>query len=105
MESATSFYIEIQNPRLRLNIIMAEESLSPWGGIFANSGRARAYTHVLARAYSTRASMCILYTCLSSSPHRLNTLGRLHSHRGKNDKLRFLSFLTRLSEALGRLHR
>ena len=50
MESATSFYIEIQNPRLRLNIIMAEESLSPWGGIFANSGRARAYTHVLAHA-------------------------------------------------------
>ena len=34
MESATSFYIEIQNPRLRLNIIMAEES--PAGCMFCN---------------------------------------------------------------------
>ena len=75
MESASSFYIEIQNPRLRLNIIMAEESLSPWGGIFANSGRARAYTHVLARAYSTCASTCTIYTCFTRPHTRVNLTG------------------------------
>ena len=33
------------------------------GGIFSYCVRARAYTHVLARVYSTRASTCTIYTC------------------------------------------
>ena len=34
------------------------------GGIFANSGRARAYTHVLARVYSTRARVIPCQICM-----------------------------------------
>ena len=37
--------------------------ISPPGRIFSYCVRARAYTHVLARVYSTRASTCTIYTC------------------------------------------
>ena len=38
------------------------------GRMFSYCVRARAYTHVLARVYSTRASTCTLYTCFTL-PH------------------------------------
>ena len=43
-------------------------TISTPGCIFSYCGRARAYTHVLARVYSTRASTCTLYTCFTL-PH------------------------------------
>ena len=49
--------------------------LSCPGRIFSYCVRARAYTHVLARVYSTRASTCTIYTC-STLPHtRVNLTG------------------------------
>ena len=44
---------------------------------FANNGRARAYTHVLARVYSTRASTCTIYTCFTLPPTRVNPTATL----------------------------
>ena len=45
------------------------------GGIFSYCVRARAYTHVLARAYGTRASTCTLYTCFTLPHTRVNLTG------------------------------
>ena len=45
------------------------------GGIFSYCVRARAYTHVLARVYSTRASTCTIYTCFTLPPTRVNPTG------------------------------
>ena len=45
------------------------------GRIFSYCVRARAYTHVLARVYSTRASTCTLYTCFTLPPTRVNPTG------------------------------
>ena len=42
------------------------------GGIFSYCVRARAYTHVLARVYSTCASTCTLYTCFILPPTRVD---------------------------------
>ena len=50
-------------------------SLVAPGGIFSYCGRARAYTHVLARVYSTRASTCTLYTCFTLPHTRVNLTG------------------------------
>ena len=47
----------------------------PPGRIFSYCGRARAYTHVLARVYSTRASTCTIYTCFTLPPTRVNPTG------------------------------
>ena len=43
--------------------------------MFSYCIRARAYTHVLARVYSTRASTCTLYTCFTLPPTRVNSTG------------------------------
>ena len=55
---------------------------SPWwswhsspGSMFSYCVRARAYTHVLARVYSTRASTCTIYTCFTLPPTRVNPTG------------------------------
>ena len=45
------------------------------GRIFSYCVRARAYTHVLARVYSTRASTCTIYTCFTLPPTRVNPTG------------------------------
>ena len=45
------------------------------GRMFSYCGRARAYTHVLARVYSTRASTCTIYTCFTLPPTRVNPTG------------------------------
>ena len=45
------------------------------GRIFSYCVRARAYTHVLARVYSTRASTCTIYTCLTLPHTRVNLTG------------------------------
>ena len=43
--------------------------------MFSYCVRARAYTHVLARVYSTRASTCTIYTCFTLPPTRVNPTG------------------------------
>ena len=45
------------------------------GRIFSYCVRARAYTHVLARVYSTRASTCTIYTCFTLPHTRVNLTG------------------------------
>ena len=45
------------------------------GRIFSYCGRARAYTHVLARVYSTRASTCTIYMCFTLPHTRVNLTG------------------------------
>ena len=45
------------------------------GRMFSYCVRARAYTHVLARVYSTRASTCTIYTCFTLPPTRVNPTG------------------------------
>ena len=50
-------------------------SSRPTGGMFSYCGRARAYTHVLARVYSTRASTCTIYTCFTLPPTRVDLTG------------------------------
>ena len=45
------------------------------GCIFSYCGRARAYTHVLARIYSTRASTCTIYMCFTLPHTRVNLTG------------------------------
>ena len=45
------------------------------GRIFSYCVRARAYTHVLARVYSTCASTCTLYTCFTLPPTRVDLTG------------------------------
>ena len=45
------------------------------GRIFSYCVRARAYTHVLACVYSTRASTCTIYTCFTLPPTRVNPTG------------------------------
>ena len=39
------------------------------GRMFSYCVRARAYTHVLARVYSTRASTCTIYMCSHAISH------------------------------------
>ena len=45
------------------------------GRMFSYCVRARAYTHVLAHVYSTRASTCTIYTCFTLPPTRVNPTG------------------------------
>ena len=45
------------------------------GRMFSYCVRARAYTHVLARVYSRRASTCTIYTCFTLPPTRVNPTG------------------------------
>ena len=45
------------------------------GRMFSYCIRARAYTHVLARVYSTRASTCTIYTCFTLPPTRVDLTG------------------------------
>ena len=45
------------------------------GRMFSYCVRARAYTHVLARVCSTRASTCTIYTCFTLPPTRVNPTG------------------------------
>ena len=45
------------------------------GSMFSYCVRARAYTHVLARVYSTRASTCTIYTCFTLPPTRVDLTG------------------------------
>ena len=45
------------------------------GRMFSHCVRARAYTHVLARVYSTRASTCTTYTCFTLPPTRVIPTG------------------------------
>ena len=51
-----------------------ERQESP-GRMFSYCVRARAYTHVLARVYSTCASTCTLYTCFTLPPTRVDLTG------------------------------
>ena len=52
----------------------ADGSWAP-GRIFSYCVLARAYTHVLARVYSTRASTCTIYTCFTLPHTRVNLTG------------------------------
>ena len=45
------------------------------GRMFSYCIRARAYTHVLAHVYSTRASACTIYTCFTLPHTRVNLTG------------------------------
>ena len=45
------------------------------GRMFSYCVRACAYTHVLARVYSTRASTCTIYTCFTLPPTRVDLTG------------------------------
>ena len=45
------------------------------GRMFSYCVRARAYTHVLARVYSTRASTCTIYTCSTLPPTHVDLTG------------------------------
>ena len=66
----------------RLTVMERTRSTSSSTSFFSCPGRmlsycvrARAYTHVLARVYSTRASTCTIYTCFTLPPTRVNPTG------------------------------
>ena len=76
------FYISLLVLTYRLIVGVSEQMIWSYSAFFSCPGRifsycvrARAYTHVLARVYSTRASTCTIYTCFTLPPTRVNPTG------------------------------
>ena len=76
----TEFFstLETENAKKELEVLMRKfrsNMLHAPGGIFSYCVRACAYTHVLARVYSTRASTCTIYMCFTLPHTRVNLTG------------------------------